>query len=60
MTKSEMPPMCFGTALAHNPEALNKFAELSENQKKEIINSTAPICTKDDMKKLVNKIAADY
>lgn len=53
-------PLCFGNALAQNQEALNKFAQLSEIQKREIIDSTAPIRSKDDMKKLVNKIAADY
>lgn len=60
MTQADMPGICFGKALAQNAEALNKFAQLSEKQKIEIISSTTPICSTDDMKKLVNKIAADY
>lgn len=59
MKQNEMP-MGFGMALAQNMEALNKFAELSEIQKREIINSTHSVNSKEDMKKLVNKIAADY
>ena len=53
-------PMGFGMALAQNMEALNKFAQLSETQKQEIIDSTHNINSKDDIKKLVNKIAANY
>lgn len=52
--------MLFKNALAANPEALNKFAQLNEEQKKKIINSNTPICSNEDMKKLVNTIAADY
>ncbi|MBQ3692217.1 MAG: hypothetical protein II931_02730 [Clostridia bacterium] len=59
MKQTDMP-MGFGMALAQNMEALNKFAQLSENQKQEIIDSTHTVNSKDDMKKLVNKIAADY
>ena len=59
MKQNEMP-MGFGTILSQNMEALNKFAELSEIQKREIINSTHIVNSKEDMKKLVNKIAADY
>lgn len=58
--KQKETPMGFVMALAQNMEALNKFAELSEIHKKEIMNSTRSVCSKEDMKKLVNKIAADY
>ncbi len=60
MSYDSAVPLCFDKALAQNYEALNKFAQLNEKQKREIISSSTPIYTNDDMKKLINKIAADY
>ncbi len=58
--KTKKPPIGFEKALARNQEAMNKFSELSESQKKEIMNSTNNIRSKDDMQRLYNRIAADY
>jgi len=60
MTNDQEMPLCFDKALAQNYEALNKFAQLNEKQKNEIISSSTPIRSNDDLKNLINKIAADY
>lgn len=43
-------PIGLGMALAINPEAMQKFALLSETKKQEIINDTDAISSKAEMK----------
>ncbi len=55
MTKDEMP-VGFAMALAMNPEAMQKFATLSEAQKKEIIEGTHTVQSRDEMHQYVNSL----
>lgn len=55
MTKDEMP-VGFAMALAMNPEAMQKFATLSEAQKKEIIEGTHTVKSRDEMHQYVNSL----
>ena len=55
MKRDEMP-IGFSMALAQNPDAMQKFAMLSENQKQEIVNGTHSIKSKQEMHEYVNKI----
>ena len=55
MTKDEMP-VGFAMALAMNPEAMQKFATLSEAQKKEIIEGTHKVQSRDEMHQYVNSL----
>ncbi|MBQ7131402.1 MAG: hypothetical protein IJO29_02420 [Oscillospiraceae bacterium] len=60
MEKNEMP-VGLGMALAMNPEAMQKFASLSETKKQEIINGTHTISSKAEMKQYVeNKIMMSH
>lgn len=59
MEKHEMP-IGLGMALAQNPEAMQKFAMLSENKKQEIINGTHRVHSKEEMRQYVNKIISEY
>lgn len=56
MEKYEMP-VGFGMALAQNPEALQKFAMLSEDKKQQIIQGTHSINSREEMHRYVNSIA---
>lgn len=49
-------PLGLSMALAQNPEAMDKFAMLSEEKKKEIINGTHSVRSKQEMREYVNKI----
>ena len=53
MKRDEMP-VGFSFVLAQNPEAMQKFAGLSEEKKKEIINGTHSIKSKQEMHEYVN------
>ncbi len=53
-------PVGLGMALAQRPEAMEKFASLSEAKKQEIINGTHPVSSKDEMRQLVDKIILEY
>lgn len=56
MEKYEMP-VGFGMALAQKPEALQKFAMLSEDKKQQIIQGTHSINSREEMHRYVNSIA---
>ena len=53
-------PLGFGMALAMNPEAMQKFASLTETKKQEIINGTHTISSKEEMKQYVENIKSAY
>ncbi|MBR2622266.1 MAG: hypothetical protein IKC97_07815 [Clostridia bacterium] len=55
MTKDEMP-VGFAMALAMNPDAMQKFATLSEAQKKEIFEGTHTVQSRDEMHQYVNSL----
>lgn len=59
MDNYEMP-LGLGMALAQNPEAMQKFASLNENKKREIINGTHSVSSKDEMRLYVEKITELY
>ena len=54
--KNDEMPIGFSMALAQNPNAMQKFATLSENKKQEIINGTHFIKSKHEMHEYVNKL----
>lgn len=49
-------PLGLGMALAQNPEAMEKFAVLSENKKQEIIRGTHTVNSKEEMRQYVENI----
>lgn len=55
MTKDEMP-VGFAMALAMNPEAMQKFATLGEEQKQAIIAGTHALKSRDKMHRYVNSL----
>lgn len=55
MTKDEMP-VGFAMVLAMNPEAMQKFATLSEEQKQAIIAGTHTVKSRDEMHRYVNSL----
>lgn len=55
MKNSEMP-IGFSLALSQNQKAMQKFAGLSDYEKKKIINGTHSIKSKQEMHEYVNKI----
>ncbi len=59
MEKYELP-VGFGMALAQRPEAMKKFATLSEPKKQEIINGTHFVSSKEEMQQYVEKILWEY
>ena len=52
MTKDEMP-IGFAMALAINPDAMERFATLTEEQKQEIIEGTHTVKSKEEMHRYV-------
>ncbi len=58
MMKEEMP-VGFAMALAMNPEAMRRFATLSEDQKQEIIAGTHAVKSRDEMHKYVDSLVND-
>ena len=56
MKQSEMP-VGFAMALAMNPDAMQKFATLSEEQKQQIVNGTHSVKSKEEMHRYVDSIA---
>ncbi len=56
MRREEMP-IGFTMALAENPEAMQKFALLNENKKKEIVNGAHRVKSRWEMHEYVNKIS---
>ena len=55
MKRDEMP-VGFSMALAQNPDAMQRFTLMSEEKKKEIINGTHSINSKQEMHEYVNKL----
>ncbi len=51
-------PIGFGMALAQNPEAMQKFALLSEDEKQKIINGTHSVKSKKEMHEYVNRLVS--
>lgn len=49
-------PMGFGMALAQNPEAMNRFAMLSSEEQRQVVNGTHAVRSKQEMQAYVNKI----
>ncbi len=56
MKRDEMP-VGFSMALAQNPEAMQKFALLSEDEKKQIIDGTHSVKSKKEMHEYVNRLS---
>ncbi len=59
MKNYEMP-VGLGMALAQRPDALEKFAALSEAKKQEIINGIHSVSSKEEMRQYVDKIISEY
>ena len=55
MTKDEMT-VGFAMALAMNPEAMQKFGTLSEEQKQQIIAGTHAVKSRDEMRHYVDSL----
>ncbi len=55
MKKDEMP-VGFAMALAMNPEAMQKFGALSEEQKQQIIAGTHAVKSRDEMRRYVDSL----
>ena len=55
MNRNEMP-VGFSMALAQNPEAMQRFAMLSDDKKREIIDGTHAISSKREMHAYVNAL----
>ncbi|MGN0494418.1 MAG: hypothetical protein ACI4F7_12275 [Acutalibacteraceae bacterium] len=55
MENYEMP-MGFGMALAQNPVAMQKFANLSEQEKQKIIAGTHSVSSKEEMHSYVDRL----
>ena len=49
-------PVGLGMALAQRPEAMEKFAALSETKKQEIIAGTSSVSSKEEMRQYVDRI----
>lgn len=49
-------PMGFGMALAQNPQAMNRFAALSPEEQKQVVNGTHAVHSKQEMAAYVNRI----
>ena len=50
-------PMGFGMALAQNPGAMNRFAALSDEEQRRIVDGTHTIHSKSEMQAYVNRLA---
>lgn len=58
MERGEMP-VGFAMALAMNPEAMEKFSTLSEDQKRVIIEGTHSVKSRDEMHRYVNDLVTN-
>lgn len=59
MNKTELP-VGFSMALAQNPEAMQKFASLSEDKKQEIVEGAHAVSSKKEMHRYVENIKSIY
>ncbi len=57
--KREEMPVGFAMALAQNPEAMERFAMLSEAKKREIIDGTHSVNSRDEMHRYVSSLVSD-
>ncbi len=57
--KREEMPVGFAMALAQNPDAMQRFAVLSEAEKKRVIDGTHSVKSRDEMHRYVNKLVAE-
>ena len=58
--KNYKMPVGLGMALAQRPEAMEKFATLSETKKQEIIDGTHSLLSKEEMRQYVDKIILEH
>ncbi len=58
MERNELP-MGLAMALAMNPEAMTKFATLSEAQKQEIVAGTHAVKSTEEMQRYVESLVND-
>lgn len=58
--KSTEMPVGLGMALAMNPEAMQKFASLTEQQKQQVINGTHAVNSRREMQQYVENIIRSY
>ena len=58
MDRNEMP-VGFAMALAMNPEAMQKFGTLSEDQKRVVIEGTHSVKSRDEMHQYVNNLLSN-
>lgn len=49
-------PLGFGFALAQNPEAMEKFVNLSQQQKTAVLQKVHAVSSKEEMQTLVNSL----
>ena len=49
-------PLGFGMALAQNPNAMDVFSSLTEDQRRQVLNKAHRIGTKAEMKAYVNSL----
>lgn len=52
-------PLGFSMALAQNPQALSRFAELTDSQRRTVIARTHAVGSKKEMQALVASLAED-
>ena len=50
-------PICFGMALAMNPNAMNAYSAMTESQKQDILNKAHNARSEREMHDLVNALA---
>ena len=50
-------PLGLGMALAQNPSALDRFSQLNEDEKRELIGSVQGIRSKEEMRTFVEQFA---
>ncbi len=57
--KAEEMPVGFAMALAMNPDAMQKFATLSEDQKRAVIEGTHSVRSREEMHRYVASLVND-
>lgn len=53
-------PIGLGMALAQRPDVMEKFANLSDEKKLQIINGTHSVSSKEEMRQYVDNILSEY
>ena len=59
MEQSEELPIGFGFSMAMNEEAMKKIANMTEEQKRNVITQSKLASSKDEMSQLVDRIATN-